>query len=51
MVQKLRGAIFDYGGVMSYSPLWRTQLLAEEMGVPVDVFSKIIHSFLIYNQE
>jgi putative hydrolase of the HAD superfamily len=42
MVQKLGGAIFDYGGVMSYSPLWRSQILAEEMGVPADVFSKII---------
>ncbi|MDG1846696.1 MAG: HAD family phosphatase [Acidimicrobiales bacterium] len=42
MVQNLRGAIFDYGGVMSYSPLWRTQILADEMGVPADVFSKII---------
>jgi len=42
MAQNLHGAIFDYGGVMSYSPLWRTQLLAEEMGVPADVFSKII---------
>ncbi|MCH1512467.1 MAG: hypothetical protein L7S58_02725, partial [Acidimicrobiales bacterium] len=42
MVQNLRGAIFDYGGVMSYSPLWRTQILADEMGVPADIFSKII---------
>ncbi|SVC29721.1 uncharacterized protein METZ01_LOCUS282575, partial [marine metagenome] len=38
----LKAAIFDYGGVMSFSPLWRVQILAEAMEVPQDVFSKII---------
>ncbi|MBG02066.1 MAG: hypothetical protein CL470_07335 [Acidimicrobiaceae bacterium] len=40
--QALEAAIFDYGGVMSFSPLWRVQILADEMDVPKEVFSKII---------
>ena len=35
-------AIFDYGGVMSFSPLWRVQLLADAMEVPKEIFAKII---------
>ena len=38
----LEAAIFDYGGVMSFSPLWRVQLLADAMKVPKEIFAKII---------
>ena len=38
----LKAAIFDYGGVMSFSPLWRVKLLADAMKVPKEIFSKII---------
>ena len=38
----LKAGIFDYGGVMSFSPLWRVQILADEMEVPKEVFSQII---------
>ena len=39
---KMQAAIFDYGGVMSFSPLWRVELLADAMQVPKEIFSKII---------
>ena len=39
---KMHAAIFDYGGVMSFSPLWRVELLADAMQVPKEIFSKII---------
>ena len=39
---KMQAAIFDYGGVMSFSPLWRVKLLADAMQVPKEIFSKII---------
>ena len=38
----MQAAIFDYGGVMSFSPLWRVELLADAMQVPKEIFSKII---------
>ncbi len=38
----MQAAIFDYGGVMSFSPLWRVKLLADAMQVPKEIFSKII---------
>ena len=40
--QTLQAAIFDYGGVMSLSPLGRVQILADEMKVPKELFSQII---------
>ncbi|MBF81995.1 MAG: hypothetical protein CL522_01115 [Actinobacteria bacterium] len=40
--RKITAAIFDYGGVMSFSPLWRVELLADAMQVPKEIFSKII---------
>ena len=39
---KMQAAIFDYGGVMSFSPLWRVELLADAMQVPKEIFAKII---------
>ncbi len=38
----LKAAIFDYGGVMSFSPLWRVRILAEAMEVPEEIFAKTI---------
>ena len=38
----LKAAIFDYGGVMSFSPLWRVRILAEAMEVPEEIFTKTI---------
>ena len=39
---ELEAAIFDYGGVMSFSPLWRVNLLADQMQVPKEIFTQTI---------
>ena len=39
---ELKAAIFDYGGVMSFSPLWRVNLLANQMQVPKEIFAQTI---------